>query len=107
MERVRNYWPGNIRELQHAVERAVIMTENNELEPDDFLLENRNREGDIAFPAIKVEDYEKAAINRALKKGYRNMDQVAAEVGLTRSTLYRRIVFCSMDHCPGNTLLGH
>jgi DNA-binding NtrC family response regulator len=92
LDRLRSYhWPGNIRELQHSVERAVIMAENNQLMPEDFLLENRNREDDLVLPASKVDDLEKAAINRALRKGYRNMDQVAEEVGLTRSTLYRRI----------------
>jgi DNA-binding NtrC family response regulator len=92
LERLAAYhWPGNIRELQHAVERAVIMTENDHLEPDDFLLESRNMEDDISLYPCKVDEFEKAAIQKALKKGYRNMDRVADEVGLTRSTLYRRI----------------
>ena len=84
-------WPGNIRELQHSVERAVIMGEQDVLVPDDFLLESRARENEIASPTGRIDDIERAAINRALNKRYRNMDQVAEEVGLSRSTLYRKI----------------
>ena len=39
----------------------------------------------------KIDDFEKAAISRALNRGYRNMEQVAEEVGLSRSTLYRKM----------------
>ncbi|MCK4854990.1 MAG: helix-turn-helix domain-containing protein, partial [Bacteroidales bacterium] len=39
----------------------------------------------------KIDDIEKAAIVRALNKGYKNMDKVAEEVGLSRSTLYRKM----------------
>ena len=84
-------WPGNIRELKHAVERAVIMGEQDVLEPDDFLLESRSVTNEICAGSGKVEDFEKAAITRALHKGFRNMDQVAEEVGLSRSTLYRKM----------------
>jgi DNA-binding NtrC family response regulator len=85
------HWPGNIRELQHSVERAVILGEGNVLVPDDFLLESKERVNEVNISSGKVEDIEKAAIFRALNKGYRNMDQVAGEVGLSRSTLYRKM----------------
>jgi two-component system response regulator HydG len=84
-------WPGNIRELQHSVERAVIMGEGNVLMPDDFLLESKERVNETHVGSGKMEDIEKAAISRVLNKGYRNMDQVAEEVGLSRSTLYRKM----------------
>jgi DNA-binding NtrC family response regulator len=85
------HWPGNIRELQHAVERAVIMGEQDVLIPDDFLLENRAMTNEIHVHSGRISDFEKAAISRALNKGYRNMDQVAEEVGFSRSTLYRKM----------------
>jgi len=84
-------WPGNIRELQHAVERAVILGEGNVLEPGDFLLESKERGNEVNVGSGKMGDIEKAAITRALNKGHRNMDQVAEEVGLSRSTLYRKM----------------
>jgi transcriptional regulator with PAS, ATPase and Fis domain len=85
------HWPGNIRELQHAVERAVIMGEHDVLLPDDFLLENRAVTKEINLYPGRIDDFEKAAIVRALGKGYKNMGQVAEEVGFSRSTLYRKI----------------
>lgn len=84
-------WPGNIRELQHAVERAVIMSEGKVLSPGDFLLESKDRSIEVNLGSGKMEDIEKVAITQALKKGRRNMDQVAKEVGLSRSTLYRKM----------------
>lgn len=83
------YWPGNIRELAHAVERAVIMSDRQLLQPDDFMLGHAGREQ--APETLRIEDIEKAAIVNAMKKGYKNMDQVADEVGISRSTLYRKI----------------
>jgi two-component system response regulator HydG len=92
LQRLVEYpWPGNIRELQHAVERAVIMGEKDVLLPDDFLLESRAMTREIHVRSGKIDDFEKAAISRALNRGYRNMDQVAEEVGLSRSTLYRKM----------------
>lgn len=89
---VEYQWPGNIRELQHSVERAVIMGERDELRPDDFVpLSTQSGHFVSSVPAGKIDDLEKAAIRRALSKDYRNMDQVAREVGLSRATLYRKM----------------
>ncbi|MFC2098455.1 sigma-54-dependent transcriptional regulator [Bacteroidota bacterium] len=84
-------WPGNIRELQHSVERAVIMAESDEMSIEDFLPEKRNRQSDPVIQDGRIDEMEKAAIQRALNKGYKNMDKVAGEVGLSRSTLYRKM----------------
>jgi DNA-binding NtrC family response regulator len=92
LEKLSGYhWPGNIRELQHAIERAVIMSDQDVLSPEDFILQNRERSMDVNLPSGKIDDIEKAAIARALNKGYKNMDKVAEEVGLSRSTLYRKM----------------
>lgn len=84
-------WPGNIRELQHSIERAVIMTEREIIVQDDFILGGQAGKAGIEFPGSRIDEMEKAAISRALSKAHRNMDQVAEEVGLSRSTLYRKI----------------
>jgi transcriptional regulator with PAS, ATPase and Fis domain len=84
-------WPGNIRELQHSVERAVIMGERNQLVPDDFLLGKYSNRGGLSATTGKIADIEKEAIKKALIKGYKNMDRVAEELGLSRSTLYRKM----------------
>jgi transcriptional regulator with PAS, ATPase and Fis domain len=83
------YWPGNIRELAHAVERAVIMSEGKILHPGDFMLGQASREDQPG--TLKIDDIERTAIVNAMKKGYKNMNQVAEEVGLSRSTLFRKI----------------
>ncbi len=85
------HWPGNIRELQHSVERAVIMGEKDHLVPDDFILGKYAEKAGHLVLEGKIEDIEKEAIKRALNKGYRNMERVADEVGLSKSTLYRKM----------------
>jgi DNA-binding NtrC family response regulator len=87
----RYHWPGNIRELQHALERAVIMCEDDIIGPEDFILHNRDRTSEVDLRSGRIDDIEKAAILKALNKGYKSMDQVAEEVGLSRSTLYRKM----------------
>jgi DNA-binding NtrC family response regulator len=85
------HWPGNIRELQHSVERSVIMCEEDVLLPEDFLLQSGEKASEANVNSGKIDDLEKAAIARALNKGHKNMDKVAEEVGLSRSTLYRKM----------------
>jgi DNA-binding NtrC family response regulator len=84
-------WPGNIRELRHSVERAVIMGESELLVLEDFNLGKQPGKGSEAVTTGKIDEIEESAIRRALGKGHRSMDQVANEVGLSRSTLYRKM----------------
>ncbi|MGW8315277.1 MAG: sigma-54-dependent transcriptional regulator [Bacteroidales bacterium] len=84
-------WPGNIRELRHSVERAVIMGDGEALLLEDFNLGSKHAKSPVPVTSGKIDDLEKAAISRALNKGFRNMDQVAEQVGLSRSTLYRKM----------------
>ena len=84
-------WPGNIRELQHAIERAVIMSESNKLEIDDFILTNSTKQQEIAIDTYNLDDVEKNIINKILAKYKGNVSQAAKELGLTRTSLYRRM----------------
>ncbi len=86
-------WPGNIRELQHAVERAVIMSESNILEPDDFFLSKieERREDAIKTTSMNLEETEKMLIRKVIDKHGGNISKAAKELGLTRASLYRRI----------------
>jgi DNA-binding NtrC family response regulator len=93
------WWPGNIRELTHMVERAVILCKNRILTPDDFILKERS--ASVRFfeePAIRVEDYEKKAISTALNKFNGNLSKSAEELGIARSTLYRKIARFGMEN---------
>lgn len=85
-------WPGNIRELQHAVERAVIMGEGDSLQPGDFLLQAGHATAPGPEPAsLNLEDMERDTIRRALQKHQHNLSRSAAELGLSRATLYRKM----------------
>ena len=86
------HWPGNIRELAHAIERAVILCRNRILTPEDFVLKIKPVTAQlITEPAIRIEDYEKRAISSALSKHNGNLSKAAEEIGIARSTLYRKI----------------
>lgn len=85
-------WPGNVRELQHAIERAIIMSEGNQLEEGDFLLSSSSKKvGEIDLDTYNLEDVEKSIINKVLKKHQGNITQAASDLGLTRTSLYRRM----------------
>lgn len=83
-------WPGNIRELEHSIEKAVILSENNILKPDDFFLRPLSgvkTEND----SLKLEEMERRMITAALDKNPGNISAAAEELGITRQTLYNKI----------------
>ncbi len=85
-------WPGNVRELQHAVERAVIMSDHHTLEPDDFFLSAPTKTtGELEFESYNLDDIEKTVIMKVLKQAQGNITIAANELGLTRTSLYRRM----------------
>ncbi len=85
-------WPGNIRELQHAIERAIIMSDGNILMPDDFffLVQKTDSQSDTA-DNLNLDDVEKNIILKAVNKHSGNISKAAKELGLTRASLYRRL----------------
>jgi DNA-binding NtrC family response regulator len=93
LEHLKNYhWPGNIRELEHAVERAVIMTDEDKLQKGDFLLTSRSENSDqLPVAGLNLEEVEKTVIRKAMEKHEGNISHAAEELGLTRASLYRRL----------------
>lgn len=83
-------WPGNVRELQHAIERAVILSEARQLMPNDFLLSLKN-ENNFSTEYYNLEKIEKIVIQEVLNNNNGNISNTAKELGLTRTSLYRRI----------------
>ncbi|GAB3916102.1 sigma-54-dependent transcriptional regulator [Larkinella terrae] len=90
-------WPGNIRELQHAIERAVILAQGNVLEPEDFYF-GTNAPAAIPTDAnlpfqenLQIEDMEKKMIQQAMQKYHGNITDISRELGLSRQALYRRL----------------
>jgi two-component system, NtrC family, response regulator HydG len=94
MQLLQQYnWPGNIRELQHAIERAIIMAEGNELDSRDFFfLSAKPANEKISTPAtFNLDEVEKNVIQKAIDKNGGNISKAAKELGLTRASLYRRL----------------
>jgi len=86
------HWPGNVRELQHAIERAVIMTDSTVVNPTDIFLPDREiKEQGIIFENYNLEEAEKMLIRKAISKHEGNISKAAKELGLTRTSLYRRM----------------
>jgi transcriptional regulator with PAS, ATPase and Fis domain len=82
-------WPGNIRELQHTIEKAVILSESAVIKPDDLYLRHAGQfrcNGSYT----KLEEMEKVMIQQALEKNNGNFTAAAEQLGITRQTLYNR-----------------
>lgn len=87
-------WPGNVRELQHAVERAVIMADSSVLKPCNFMLqpvEQPVQEFDTDGLTMNLEELERDAIERAMRRADGNISRAAELLGITRYTLYRKL----------------
>jgi DNA-binding NtrC family response regulator len=91
LDRLVNWsWPGNVRALRHAVERAVILSEGELLQPADFPLSDDAATGPAADTS-RLDEIEKAAIIRTLEQHNHNVSRAATALGLTRTSLYRRM----------------
>ena len=85
-------WPGNVRELQHVIERAVIMTESEWLNPNDLQMRILNKTSDdLDLDNYDLEKVEKTIIIKVMKMHQGNISKAASELGLTRTSLYRRM----------------
>jgi len=91
LEKLKNYhWYGNIRELQHTVEKAVIITDSEQIYPEDLWIthaaENNNSKAKTTIDAM-----EQKMIEAALIACGGNISDVATQLGITRQTLYNKI----------------
>jgi DNA-binding NtrC family response regulator len=86
-------FPGNVRELQYALERAVIMNDSNTLSEDDLTFSAMENHTVVEeTPKISnLEDLEKSTILNVIDKNNGNISKSAKELGLTRTALYRRL----------------
>lgn len=82
-------WPGNIRELSHTVERAMILSESDTLEAGDFAIKQAS--GSSSPSTLNLEQNERRLISEALKRSEGNISHAAEALGITRAALYRRI----------------
>jgi DNA-binding NtrC family response regulator len=86
-------WPGNVRELRHAVERALIMSDAPVLDSKDFFFtESRVGEAnDVDLNDLNLDSVEQRVVRKALTKHVGNVSRAAHELGITRTSLYRRM----------------
>lgn len=85
-------WPGNFRELRNAVERALVFSTSERLQPDDFPESIRASAGNAAFLAglRSLEDLEREAISRTLEATRYHITQSAEILGISRKTLLEK-----------------
>jgi len=87
---LRQYsWPGNIRELSHIMERAVLLNQGDKLEVEALNLVSQSNKQDL--PMMTLEQAEKLLLKKALTTTENNITQAAKLLGLTKSSLYRRL----------------
>jgi DNA-binding NtrC family response regulator len=89
----RHDWPGNVRALRHAAERAVIMADGDHYRLDDFPLPQRSEAASLSVvgDSLNLDQLEKQMIERALRMHHFNVSLAASELGLSRGALYRRM----------------
>ena len=91
---VAHDWPGNVRALRHAAERAVILAQGAAYQTGDFPLARRLAAAPEPPPApagLNLERLERDTVEQALRKHSYNISHAAAELGLSRFALYRRM----------------
>ena len=91
IEKLRSYhWPGNIRELQHTIEKAVILCESNVIRPKDILVKQTWKPQTVqAVP--NLEEVERQAIETAILQNNGNLTAAAEQLGISRQTLYNKL----------------
>ena len=82
-------WYGNIRELEHAIEKAVIICDGNSIPAEMFQVVQKTEIQQTE--ASTLEEMEKAMIRKALDKCEGNLSAVASQLGITRQTLYNKM----------------
>jgi DNA-binding NtrC family response regulator len=89
----RHDWPGNVRALRHAAERAVIMADGDRYHIEDFPLPQRFEAASLSVTgdSLNLDQLEKQMIERALRMHHFNVSLAAFELGLSRGALYRRM----------------
>ena len=87
---VEYHWPGNVRELRHTIEKVVILSENNQLNPEDFFFDKPVNQRPIAF-TLNIAENEKELIRKALQVSRGNISKAASDLGVSRKTLYNKL----------------
>ncbi|NOR73787.1 MAG: response regulator [Draconibacterium sp.] len=87
---LKYHWPGNIRELQHTIEKGVILSDSSVLKPEDFFFRPVISDK-FDDDHLTIEEMEKRMIISVIEKNTGNMSLAADQLGITRQTLYNKI----------------
>jgi DNA-binding NtrC family response regulator len=87
----RYHWPGNIRELQHAVERAVILTDSRAIHSAELFINTMPAPARNDQKPVTLDEMEKQFIEQSLVEHSGNVSNTARTLGMTRTALYRRM----------------
>lgn len=86
------HWPGNVRELQHVIEKGVILSDSKVLSKSDLCSQRAESEvHDLSFASYNLEEVERKIIRKVLKVNTGNLTHSAEVLGITRTSLYRRL----------------
>jgi len=91
------HWPGNIRELSHCLERAVIMCDSDMIEVDSLSLNTEKQTGSEQMPLMTLDQLEQKAIIKAIHHFKGNVVEAGEFLGLSKSAIYRRIEKYDLD----------
>ncbi|TRZ45722.1 sigma-54-dependent transcriptional regulator [Robertkochia solimangrovi] len=93
LEKLESYsFPGNVRELQYTLERAVIMADTKNLSADDLIFSPIEKHQPVSIPQhLNLEEVEKQTILKVIEKNKGNISKSAKDLGITRTALYRRL----------------
>ena len=89
------YWRGNIRELHHVMEKAVIFASGKQIDKSDLHI--HDIEMQAGQDAETIEDMEKSLICKTLEKSGGNLSLTASKLGITRQTLYNKLKRYGID----------
>ncbi|MEO1529570.1 MAG: helix-turn-helix domain-containing protein, partial [Planctomycetota bacterium] len=86
---MRDYaWPGNVRQLRNVIDSAVVMADQNEIQPDDLGLRDA---GISRLDTLRIDEWEKRLIKKALARTGGSVPEAARLLGISRATAYRKL----------------
>ena len=97
---IAHQWPGNIRELQHVIERAVLLCNKQEIDDSLILIDHTEQPSTplLSDNDLHLEQHEKRLINRAIEISNGHITDAAKLLGISRNSLYRRLDKHEINH---------
>lgn len=88
---MRHHWPGNIRELEHTIEKGVILSEKGVIKPEHLFPRSSSVKETGTLNSLNLEENEKFIIEKVIRREGGNVASAARQLGINRSTLYQKM----------------